>query len=229
MSGGGKGGSTTTRVEIPQYIEDASRANLARADEIAKLGYVPYYGPEVAAFSPMQNATFQNTADAASAFGMAAPMDTTGMPAPQVFAGGIQGYSSGSLYDQALAELRARRPGQFNAISGMFVDPVTGAAPRNRSFRGDILGGGAGGSSGSSPRSASDLARMLAAEGGGRDDNYSPAVGPRSGGFTSIRDMFDGGGPGRSGGAFSGGGRISDVANAATGRSSGDRSKGGRK
>ena len=70
---GGKGGSQTTEVKVPQYIEDAAKANLARADEISRIGYTPYYGPDVAAFSPMQQASFQNTADTASAFGLAAP------------------------------------------------------------------------------------------------------------------------------------------------------------
>ena len=56
---GGKGGSTTSTVEVPQYIEDAARRNLERADLISKIGYVPYYGPEVAAMTPAQEAAFQ--------------------------------------------------------------------------------------------------------------------------------------------------------------------------
>lgn len=39
-----------------------------------------------------------------------------------------------------------------------------------------------------------------------------------SGGYTSLRDMFDRGGPGQSGGPFKGGGFLSDIANAVTGR-----------
>ena len=33
---GGKGGSTSSTVTIPQYIEDAAKANLAKAEEISK-------------------------------------------------------------------------------------------------------------------------------------------------------------------------------------------------
>jgi len=132
MSGGGKGGSQTTQVSVPKYIEDAGKANLARADEIALIGYTPYYGPDVAAFSPMQNASFQNTADAASAFGMG-PMgpqgNMGGMPAPTTYAGGVSGYSSAPMYEQALMELQAQRPGQYNAIMAPFIDPVTGQRP----------------------------------------------------------------------------------------------------
>jgi len=133
MSGGGKGGSQTTQVSVPKYIEDAGKANLARADEIALIGYTPYYGPDVAAFSPMQNASFQNTADAASAFGMGAPMgpqgNMGGMPAPTTYAGGVSGYSSAPMYEQALMQLQAQRPGQYNAIMAPFIDPVTGQRP----------------------------------------------------------------------------------------------------
>ena len=128
---GGKGGSSTTEVKIPEYIEDASKANLARASDISKIGYTPYYGPDVAAFSPMQQAAFQNTADTASAFGLAVPTSQQdimgGMPAPTTFAGGVQGYSSAPMYEQSVAEFAARRPGQYEAIMDQFLDPMAGA------------------------------------------------------------------------------------------------------
>ena len=127
---GGKGGSTSSTVTIPQYIEDAARANLAKADEISKIGYTPYYGPDVAAFTPMQQAGFQNTAGMADAFGLAGGgTGMEGMPAPTTYAGGIQGYSSAPMFEQSMAELEARRPGQYAAINAPFIDPVTGAQP----------------------------------------------------------------------------------------------------
>jgi len=122
---GGKGGSQTTQVEVPQYVEDAARANLAQAQEVSRIGYTPYYGPSVAAFSPMQTAAMQNAADFASAFGMAPQMDVTaGMPQAQEYAGGITGYSSAPLYEQAVAELAARRPAQAALIESQFIDPT---------------------------------------------------------------------------------------------------------
>ena len=131
---GGKGGSQTTKVEVPQYIEDAAKANLARADEISRIGYTPYYGPDVAAFSPMQQASFQNTADTASAFGLAAPTTQQdimgGMPAPTTYAGGVSGYSSAPMYEQSLAQFQAQRPAQYQAIMDQFIDPVGSSAPR---------------------------------------------------------------------------------------------------
>jgi hypothetical protein len=127
---GGKGGSTTSSVQIPEYIEKAAQRNLNKAERISQLGYVPYYGPDVAAFTPMQQAAFQNTADTASAFGMAAPTSQQdimgGMPAPTQYAGGVQGYSSAPLYQQSVDELARQRPAQKSYIDSFFIDPYTG-------------------------------------------------------------------------------------------------------
>lgn len=127
MSGGGKGGSQTTKVQLPSWVEDAAKSNLARADQIAQLGYTPYYGPDVAAFTPTQEAAFAGTNAAASAFGMPSAA-ATGMPQSQNF-GGVQGYSSAPMYQDALAALQQQAPGQFAAMQNMFINPITGAAP----------------------------------------------------------------------------------------------------
>ena len=144
---GGKGGSSTTEVKVPAYIEEAARKNLARADEIAQIGYTPYYGPDVAAFTPMQQASFYNTADAANAFGMGAPASQQdimgGMPAPTTYAGGVRGYSSAPIYEQSLSQLQAQRPGQYEALMAPFINPVSGADPSAP------FGGGSAASSGS--------------------------------------------------------------------------------
>ena len=129
MSGGGKGGKSTTEVKIPEWLEAAARSNIGRAENVAALGPMPYYGPDVAAMTPMQTAAGQGINTAAGAFGLGTTDLSMGMPAPQTFAGGVQGYSSGGLYDQSLAELQRRAPGQYDAITGMFINPQTGAAP----------------------------------------------------------------------------------------------------
>ena len=129
MSSGG--GSTTTQT-LPSWLEDAAKQNLARSQYVAKLGYVPNYGLDVAAFSPMQQSSMQNTADAASAFGLAAPSNAmAGMPQTYTDANGFTGYSSGNLFDTSLTELANRRPAQYSAMQGMFVDPLTGDLPVN--------------------------------------------------------------------------------------------------
>lgn len=152
MAGGGKGGSQSTQVTIPAWLEDAAKRNLALADQVSQIGYTPYYGPDVAAFTPMQQASFANTGTAANAFGLQAPTDPmAGMPAPQTFAGGVQGYSSAPMYEEALAALEAARPGQFKAINDLFINPQTGALPVNAAAQkaSDAMSGMGGGKGGS--------------------------------------------------------------------------------
>ena len=66
----------------------------------------------------------QSNIGAAEAFGLMQPNTVTaaqGMPAPQTFADGSQGYSSMPLYDQALAEMQRRNPAQVAAYNKLFV------------------------------------------------------------------------------------------------------------
>lgn len=155
---GGKGGSTTSSVEIPEYIERAAQENLNRAQAIAQMGYVPYYGPDVAAFTPMQEAAMQNVASAAGAFGLAAPTgaSVTGMPAAQTFEGGIRGYSSAPLFEQAQAELARRRPAQKSYIDSFFIDPITGTYGANAPALIDYTMFGSGGGRGATAASAAN-------------------------------------------------------------------------
>jgi hypothetical protein len=213
---GGKGGRESTEVKIPAWLEDAAKESLARGAYTSEIGYTPYYGPDVAAMTPIEIAANQGLASAAGAFGLPGgelSMGTEGMPVPQTFAGGVQGYSSGGLYDQALAELEARRPGQYNAITGMYIDPITGAPPA-LSFGPSVQP--------MAPMASAPMA--YSTQGGGRDRDGmggmpagAGAAASRGlfGGYTGVRDMFDGGGPGKSGKTFSGGGRVSGIANAA--------------
>jgi hypothetical protein len=124
-----KGGKQTTEVEIPEWLEAGGKDLLARAQEQSRIGYMPYYGPEVAALTGQQMGAMQNTQSAAQAFGMAAPDPMAGMPQAQDFGGGVMGYSSGPLFDKAKAELAQRNPGQFAAYEAQFIDPVTGKMP----------------------------------------------------------------------------------------------------
>ena len=129
----GKGGSTTSQ-EIPYYIEDAAKRNLNQADRISRIGAVPMsYGPTVAAFTPMQNSSFLNTANAASAFGLDAPTGTavTGnLPEPTNF-GGVTGYSAKPVFDAITGEFREDRPAQASYIDSFFINPFTGTTGIN--------------------------------------------------------------------------------------------------
>ena len=130
---GGKGGSTTSSVTIPEYIEAAAQRNLNKAERISQIGYTPYYGPDVTAFTPMKQAAFQGTAQTASAFGLPGGSMSQqdimgGMPAPTTYAGGVQGYSAAPIYEQSLQTLGERRPGQKAYIDSFFIDPYAGGA-----------------------------------------------------------------------------------------------------
>jgi len=128
-----KGGTSSSNTQIPAYLEDAVRENINRARDVSQIGYVPYYGADVAAFSPMQQQSMLSTGNAASAFGLAPQgFDAmAGMPEAQTFAGGVQGYSSAPLFEQSLDKLFANAPAQYRAMNDMFIDPFTGARSRN--------------------------------------------------------------------------------------------------
>jgi len=234
---GGKGGSQTSEVTVPQYIEDAARRNLSRADDISSMGYVPEYGPTVAAFTPMQQASAQNVSDTASAFGMAGGDMSQqnimgGMDAPTEYAGGVRGYSSQPIYQGMVDELAAARPGQYDYINSFFIDPVTGqmgsqASPQSApASMGTDLGGINRGGSSSNNNSHIDEA-MAAARASYDASRGMPNTGmiaipgyttpASSSGSNPIRDFLtdatDGGGMGASGGPHKGLGVYSGIAN----------------
>jgi hypothetical protein len=110
---GGKGGGQSTKTEIPVWAEEATKRNLARAEDVQRIGYMPYYGPDVAAFglaSPGQNAM-------------------AGMPRATNY-NGIQGYSSGGLYEQAVAEFERNKPGYAREYNDLFAKNSSSNVPR---------------------------------------------------------------------------------------------------
>ena len=120
---GGKGGSTTQAQQMPKFIEDAAKYNIDMAKRAGQVGYMPYYGPDVAALTPQQEQAMQTNFSAQQAYGMVDPTAqfSTGMPEAQEFAGGVRGYSSGNLFDQAVAELASRDPEQAKKYGKIFA------------------------------------------------------------------------------------------------------------
>lgn len=118
MSGGGK--SSTQENNINKDLAKAAKPLIKKAGKMAEMPYIPNRGIQFAAFSPMQEAGFQNTASAANAFGLANAGGATGMPPPQVSQEGYRGYSTGGLLDQILAA--SATPQQQRAIQ-QFVNP----------------------------------------------------------------------------------------------------------
>jgi hypothetical protein len=128
LEGGGKGGGSSQTVveaqEIPKWVEEPATRNLARAEAAQKIGYQPYYGPDIAAFNPTQQAAFGSTIGGAEAFGLiprGSLQPLQGLPQPTTYAGGMQAYSAAPLYEQALAEYQARQPTQAAAYRNLFV------------------------------------------------------------------------------------------------------------
>jgi len=122
------GSKSTQSTQIPEYIEEAGKLALQRAQAIQAMGYVPYMGPEVAAINPYEQAMATNVGSMASAFGLAAPVGMDMGSMPTVTQGGMTGYTSYPAYMSALERLRETRPEQYEYFSGMTrFDPITGA------------------------------------------------------------------------------------------------------
>ena len=187
---GGGGGTTSGSTEIPAWLESAAIENINKARDVSQIGYVPYYGPDVAAFSPMQQQSMRSTGNAASAFGLAPQgFDAmAGMPQAETFAGGLQGYSSAPLYEQSLDKLFANAPAQYRAMNSMFIDPFTGAAPRNAynatpmQSSQMMSGGGGGGQAGFVDQAHADRMAQMSSTGRhyGVNSQYNPYAGDAS-------------------------------------------------
>jgi hypothetical protein len=195
--GGGKGGSQSTSVEIPAWLEQAAQSGLARGQQAAGIGYVPYRGPDIAALTPMQEAAMANTSAASSAFGLgASPMPGAGMPAAQTFAGGVRGYGSAPLYDQAVNELRMQNPEQYAKLMAPFSGGgqfgITSMPMGQPQSYGQPLREGPPQGSGASRDYGGTAADRIAQA--ARSNSVGPPTRQQAG-YSGVKDMFDGGGP----------------------------------
>lgn len=123
--GGGKGGSQTQSVEIPEWLQQASQENLARARQVAAIDFMPWMGPTVAPLTPLQEAAMKNTGSAALSFGLETADPGAGMPVATEYAGGIRGYSDFPIYEQARQLYAEYDPANFAKRNALF----SGAAP----------------------------------------------------------------------------------------------------
>ncbi len=129
MGGGGKGDKQESKVELPKELREAAERTLEKGEKVSQLGYQPNRAVTIAGFTPMQQSSMQNTANAANAFGLGAPTNAmVGMPATQTSAGGIQGYSTAAGYDEAVAGLPQ---GYRDYLNSFFIDPNTGKPGSN--------------------------------------------------------------------------------------------------
>ena len=139
------GGKTKETQQIDPDLKAAALANLAMAQRVGQLGFVPYKGATVAGLQPAQLAAMQNTNAGLEAFGLGTSAVPTG--------GNLSPYG---IYQEQLAQMA---PGQRAFIESMFINPMTGAMP------GMQFGAQA---APATPAQAAAVAAMMR-EGGGRD------------------------------------------------------------
>ena len=146
------GGSSkqTEKPYVPTYAETAMQQGVGMATDLAPLQdtYTPLYGPQVASFSPMQEASFQGTDMMAGAFGMPTSGGQQYLPQAQTFDGGIQGYSARPMVEGMIDQFREERPAQAEYRESFGLDPVTGEvgsrAPENQPVSLELQGGKGG-------------------------------------------------------------------------------------
>lgn len=100
---GGKGGSSTTKVELPPELQQGAAEVLAAGLRSASLPYSPNRGVTVAAFTPQQKQAMRGATRGARAFGLARDGKVDfGLPQAQRNDMGIKGYSTAPLYDEMI-------------------------------------------------------------------------------------------------------------------------------
>lgn len=127
MGGRSSGGTSTQSVNMPEFLETGLQQAMGQGRDAAQTGYVPYYGVDIAAPSPMMEASRQGTNMMADAFGMPTASNQSYLPETQTM-GGVTGYSSAPIFEAAKENLANKNPGQADYIDSFTIDPVTGAA-----------------------------------------------------------------------------------------------------
>tara|TARA_Y100000015_G_scaffold35051_1_gene35545 strand:+ start:1146 stop:1589 length:444 start_codon:yes stop_codon:yes gene_type:complete len=120
-----KGGTQVDMATLPEFAETRVQQGLNMGADVAGTGYTPYYGPDVAALSPREQAAFQSTDAAASAFGMPTSGANSYLPEATTM-GGVTGYSSAPMFEANVDALKANRPGQAEYLESFTINPVTG-------------------------------------------------------------------------------------------------------
>ena len=123
------GGSTTQETDSttvnkpPKWFSDAAIKSLEVADRINQIGYVPYMGNQVAAFTPMQQQAMQGVSDWASAANGTAKTDAmAGMPQATVDGSGVAGYDSARGMMRNLELIKERFPKQYDQLTAFGGD-----------------------------------------------------------------------------------------------------------
>ena len=197
-------GSKSSKTEVPAYIEDASKQAIGMANARNELGYVPYMGPDVAAFNPMQMNAMQGANTMAQSMGL--PTAGLSLMAPEDYGNGVWGHSSAPVYEDSMARLQAANPELFDAlqklkeISKMARQGQVaqdGSMLNQNPFQpGGFAGDGMGPNQGRSGMvgDGSGITGMFSGGGSGWSGGFSDAVGDIAAGFSNdLAGMFGGG------------------------------------
>lgn len=123
MGGGSQDTKSTTVNKPPKWFNDAAIKSLEVADRINKIGYVPYMGNQVAAFTPMQQQAMQGVSDWASAANGTGRVNAmAGMPQAKVDGSGVAGYESGTGFMRNLEQIKERFPKQYEQLTAFGGD-----------------------------------------------------------------------------------------------------------
>ena len=121
---GGKGGSQSSQVEIPGYMEDALRQQLARAQAVQNMPYAPVMGPTMAGFTSGQKAGMESQAALAQRMGIIPESyDVTAgyMPGAEDVGGGLSAYASYPGAQQRIEAAYRENPQLQRAMEAMYT------------------------------------------------------------------------------------------------------------
>jgi len=176
--------TVTQRTEIPAWLEDVTRENIARADALSNRPYQPYMGPTIAGFAPEQEAAFQYTQAGIGAtqpvFGQAIqtasdvsqynPMGVQasqigyqGVTAPNFLQGNVGAYMNPYIENVENAALS-----RLQGATQQAVNRIGDQALAARAFGGSRQGIAEGVALGEAARSAGELSANLRSQGFGQ-------------------------------------------------------------
>lgn len=171
--GGSSGGpsTVTNKTELPPWLEDITKENLAIADQISKRPYQPYAGQMVAGFAPEQEAAFDYATRGVGMYQPAyeAAMGTaaqTSAYAPQqvqaqnFLTGNVNAYMNPYLENVEQAAL-----GRLEGATKQAVNRIGDQALAARAFGGSRQGIAEGVALGEAARSAGELSANLRSQG----------------------------------------------------------------
>mgnify|MGYP000353780774 CR=1 FL=1 len=163
---GGKGGSQSSQVQIPAYMEDALKQQIARAQAVQSMPYAPIMGPTMAGFTGGQRAGLESQAALAQRMGIISPeydVASGYMPGAMDVGNGLTAYASypgakerviaafaeNPELERQFKGLYAPQPTYQETMAGIAADRAAANAPRGTL---DVISGGPEGAAiGSNP------------------------------------------------------------------------------